>query len=214
MSSVAACCVLCSISLCFVPCAHADCSTATRADSDALAQQLVRERDHAYTWRLTWTAINGGLTLLSLGGLIVLPREQRADLLLSSGVSAVSTAFTWFWPMDVEEDAEAALRIHALPEPDRCMQLERLLAHSAADERDRLTWPWHVGNFITALLPAAVVWFAFHKRGEALLSLLGGFASGEIELLTQPNALSDVVTARFSVRVAEQRFLVGYCVVW
>jgi hypothetical protein len=217
MSSVSACCVLCIVSFVLVPFAHADCSSNKSANSAELSQTLVREGELAFSWRLTWTAINGGLTLLSLGGLVVLPRRERADLLLSAGVSAISTAFTWFWPMDVEDDAQLALRSNELAEPERCQQLERLLAHSAADEHDRLTWPWHVGNFITALIPAAVVWIAFHRRGEAVLSLLGGFASGEIELLTQPDALSDVAATRnvgVSVQVAERGLLVRYAGVW
>lgn len=217
MSSVIVGCVLFIVSSVAAPIARADCSRANGADSSELSKRLVHEGGHAFTWRLTWTAINGGLTLLSLGGLVMLPRRDRADLLLSVGVSAISTAFTWFWPMDVERDAELALRASGRAEPDRCRELERLLAHSAADEHDRLTWPWHIGNLITALIPAAVVWSVFHRRGEAVLSLVGGFASGEIELLTQPNGLSEDSTTRsaaVSVQIAERGLLVRYAGAW
>jgi hypothetical protein len=217
MPSVISCCVLCVVCFVTIPVVHADCSNANSDDSFSLGERLLREGERAYTWRLTWTAINGGLTLLSMGGLVVLPRRQHPDLLLSAGVSAISTLFTWFWPMDVEVDAELAARLNELPEPERCAQLERLLEHSAADERERLTWPWHLGNFVTALIPAAVVWLGFHRPAEAALSLLGGFASGEIELLTQPNALLDIADARSSgvtLQVATRGLMIGYRAAW
>jgi hypothetical protein len=191
MASGIRCCVVLSSCLFIVSAVRADCSTNDAERSAELTRSLVREGERAFTWRLAWTAINAGSTLLSFGGLAVLPRSDRPDLLLGAGVSTISTLLTWFWPMNVEADAKLAVTLEALPTRDRCTRLERLLEHSAADERERLTWPWHIGNFVTALLPAIAVWFAFHRRGEAVLSLLGSFASGEVELLTQPSALVD-----------------------
>jgi hypothetical protein len=214
MSSVIRSCVLYVMCIVSIPTAHAECSTEHAAE---ISERLAREARHAYTWRLTWTAINGVLTLLPVGGLFVLPRRQRADLIMTAGISAVSTGFTWFWPMDVEDDAELALQVDALPEPERCARLERLLEHSTEDERDRLTWPWHVGNFVSALAPAVIVWLVFHRRTEAVLSLIGGFASGELELLTQPNALLDdsgIVSAGLSIDWAARGATIRYVARW
>jgi hypothetical protein len=102
----------------------------------------------------------------------------------------VSGAFTWFWPLDVERDAELAAHLGCLSPADRELELQRLREHSANDETARYRWPWHVGNFITALIPGAILWFGYNRRLDGALATVGGFASGEVELLTQPMRLT------------------------
>jgi hypothetical protein len=199
----------------------AQADAAARLDSqssDVLVSMLKYEAEQAHTWRLTWTVINSGLTALSFGGLWVLPKSQRYDLILGGAVSAASSAVTWFWPLDVEDDARIAARLQALPVAERQARLQALIAHSAEDEASRMAWPWHVGNFVSALLPAAAVWFLFHHRQEAILSLFSSFASGEVELLTQPTGLirwrASAPVAFFSVDVGRQHAIFTCRAAW
>jgi hypothetical protein len=45
---------------------------------------LRAEAVRAFTWRLTWTAINGAIAVASIGGVFVLPRSQRASMLIGA----------------------------------------------------------------------------------------------------------------------------------
>lgn len=170
-------------------CAQAHCDP-DRAE-EPIARELAHEADKARTWRYVWTGLNAGSALLSLAAIPILPKSDRPDLIIGAATSAVSGAFTWFWPLDVEADAEAAPRSRCWPRPARRADLLRLRLHSARDEAERIRWPWHVGNLVTALIPGAVLWFGYHQQLNGALSVAGSFASGEIELLTQPTHLAD-----------------------
>lgn len=192
-----------------------DTSAKNQPTADPRVNVLVREADHARTWRYAWTAINGGLTLLPIAGLWVLPKSARGDLLVSAGTSAISTAFTWLWPLDVENDAKQAVRLQPSTIGACDAELNRLLLHSSEDEASRFAWPWHVGNFVTALIPAAIILFAFHDRQNAALAAAGGFALGEVELLTQPTALTDRQTSGASPAPAKRGpFVLSYRATW
>jgi hypothetical protein len=185
--------------------------------ADELIDSLEQEAQRAYTWRVTWTAINGGLTVLAIGGLFVLPRSDRPDLILSTIFSALSTAATWLWAMDVESDAKVAAQLKRLPGPRRLERARELFEHSARDESSRLAWPWHAGNFLSALIPAAIILFAFHKPFESAVSLVTGFALGEFELLTQPTNLLDshrTVRAGMSIAWSGKNATVMYRFAW
>jgi hypothetical protein len=209
--------MLVNILICKV--AHAEClemeGPAPRPHHP-IAMELSREAAQARTWRYSWTAINGGLTLLPIGGLIVLPRTERGDLLISAVTSAISTMFTWFWGLDVEEDAGKAARLRAT-EPGACdPELRALFVHSRDDEAERFAWYWHVGNFVTALIPAGIILVASHDRKNAALAAVGGFALGEAELLTQPVGLVDQRTPRSMLAAATlgRSWVVTYRVTW
>ena len=96
-----------------------------------------------------------------------------------------------FWPLDVEEDAEQAKLTRYWAPESRRVALLRLRCHSAEDEAQRVRWPWHVGNLVTALIPGAILWFGFKEPLDGVLSAAGSFATGEIELLTQPTHLAN-----------------------
>jgi hypothetical protein len=211
--------VLLAVSM--LPCgqARATCTETSPENAGTAADPrvsvLVREADHARTWRYVWSAINAGLTLLPVAGLMVLPKSEHGDLLVSAGVSAISTAFTWFWPLEVEDDAERAARLRPSTVGDCDTELSRLLLHSTKDEASRFAWPWHVGNFVTALIPAAIILFAFHDRQNAALALGGGFALGEVELLTQPTALMDRQSSKATPTTGKLGpFVLGYRATW
>jgi hypothetical protein len=169
----------------------ADAQCRTDPAQDAVAGELAAEANKARTWRYVWTTLNGGSMVLSLAAIPILPKSARPDLVLGAATSALSGAVTWFWPLDVEDDAQVAERTRCWSPNERGPELLRLRRHSAADEAERIRWPWHVGNLVTSLIPGAILWFGFHEHVNGILSAAGSFASGEVELLTQPTRLAD-----------------------
>jgi len=198
--------------------AHATCTESkenARAPADPRTRLLLREADHARTWRYVWTSIGGGLTILPIAGFAVLPKSERGELLVSASASLVLTAFTWFWPLDVEDDAERAAHLEPSTDSACDAELNRLLLHSTQDEASRYAWPWHVGNFLAALVPAAIILFAFHDRPNAALAVVGGFALGEAELATQPTALMhQPASAPIASPRARTPLSLGYRATW
>jgi hypothetical protein len=156
--------------------------------------------------------------VLSLGGIPILPKSETPALAVGAATSAVSGLFTWFWPLDVEADAEAALRVGCFAPAKRDPELLRLREHSARDEASRVQWPWHVGNFVTALIPGAILWFGFNRKLDGALASIGGFAFGEIELLTQPTRLTNErstgVLAGAHATFSSRSAIVTYMLVW
>ena len=203
--------------------AKADCAdtrsvvvTGSPADkSQPIGAALAAEARRARSWRFTWTGINGGLTVLALAAIPILPRSERPQLILSASVSALSTSFTWFWPLDVEADSEAAARLGDLPPPECEAKLRQLFENSAHDESSRRAWPWHVGNFVTAIIPASIIWFGFHAKTDGAIALASGFALGEVELLTQPTGLVDLHAPRgVPTTTLGTPLIIGYRSTW
>jgi hypothetical protein len=172
------------------------------APDDPIRVELTHEADKARTWRYVWTGLDVGSAVLSAAALPLLPKSTRADLIIGGATSALSGAFTWFWPLDVEEHAEAAERTRCWPAALQTPELLRLRELSARDEAERVRWPWHVGNFVSALIPGALLWFGFHEHVNGALSVAGSFASGELELLTQPTHLADSPPSANLARIA------------
>ena len=170
--------------------ASAQCPTAASAEGAPIVAELAAEARRARTWRYVWTGINAGSMALSLGGIPILPKSETPALAVGAAASALSGLFTWFWPLDVEDDAEVARHLGCRSPAELDQELVRLRDHSARDEASRVQWPWHVGNFATALIPGAILWFGFNRHLDGALTTAGSFATGEIELLTQPTGLS------------------------
>ncbi len=198
--------------------ATARAESRTPATGDEITLELEREATKARTWRYAWVGINAGSAVLSLAAIPVLPKSERPTLLVGAATAVVSGTFTWFWPLDVEADAERASEIRLWPEAQRLPRLRQLREHAADDAAERVRWPWHVGNFATALIPGAIVWFGFHEHLDGVLTAAGGFATGEIELLTQPTALADQRSVaglgRVHVLVARGGTLLSYGLAW
>jgi len=101
---------------------------------------------------------------------------------------------------------------------ERDHELQRLREHSAHDEVNRIQWPWHVGNLVTALIPGAILWFGFDRQLDGILASVGGFALGEVELLTQPTRLtidhSPPVSGGARAFLSSRGGLVTYVLVW
>lgn len=198
--------------------AEATCTSNASTSSEPIASELASEANRARTWRYAWTGINAGSMVLSLAGIPILSKSERPALIVGAATSAVSGGFTWFWPLDVEKDAELAQRVGCQLSADRPLELARLRQHSGRDEAERLRWPWHVGNVVTALIPGAILWFGFNRRLDGTLATLGSIASGEIELLTQPSRLvgyaSLPVSVGFRTMEADRGLTIAYTVLW
>ena len=198
--------------------ANAQCAPSASSESSPIAQELSAEAGRARTWRYVWTGINAGSMALSLAGIPILPKSETPALAVSAATAAVSGAFTWFWPLDVEGDAEMSRHLGCRPVAEREHELQRLREHSARDEASRIQWPWHVGNLVTAFIPGAILWFGFHRQLDGALATIGGFASGEIELLTQPTGLTIDPPTRVRqgarASVTSRSGLVTYTLVW
>ncbi len=168
---------------------HAQCPLV--APEDPVAVELTHEAHKARTWRYVWTGLNEGSMVISIAAIPVLSEAERPDLIMGAATAGLSGAVSWFWPLDVESDAEGVESTWCLGPHERHIELLRLRQHSADDEASRVRWPWHVGNLVTALIPGAILWFGFHDRLDSVISTATSFASGELELITQPTYLAN-----------------------
>jgi hypothetical protein len=159
--------------------------------SAELEASLRDEAESAFTWRVTWTSINGAVMVASIVGAFVLPRSQRPSSIIGAISAAVGTGFTWFLPLAVEADAESAAQLDSLPAQQRRARLQQLYTHSAEDEQDRIEWPWHAVSVLAALVPGMIIWLGYGQLGEGALSFATGLVLGELALLTQPTGLMD-----------------------
>lgn len=154
-----------------------------------LSESLTHEASRAFTWRLTWTAINGAVAAASIGGLWVLPHSQQPSLIVGAISSGVSALLTWFWPLEVESDARDAAHSTVVPGHANYAHLSALYTHSAQDESDRVQWPWHLITLLTALVPATILWAGYRQFVNGTIALATGIVLGEGALLTQPTQL-------------------------
>ena len=166
-----------------------------RVIASELTQSLTQEAERAYSWRVSWTAVNGAIAVASIAGLLVMPRASRPSLIVGSIASGLTAALAWAWPLEVEAAAQEAALIAGRPARERVPRLRQLYARAANDEAERVQWPWHLVNLGTTLIPAAIIWLGYDQFGDALSTFLVGFALCELALVTQPNRLSDTPPA-------------------
>ncbi len=163
------------------------------AATPAGAQQFVcdaavihAEARRAREWRYTWTGVNA---TLALGSFIAAPLDDprsRPDWIIGGAGSALTAAATWLWPLDVEAASD---ELRALPSSRCAERLPQLLAASAADQRSRVTWPWHVANFGLAAVTGGIIAFGYDHYLSGLMTTVGGTAIAELQLWTQPTGL-------------------------
>jgi hypothetical protein len=159
------------------------------ASIDPTVSELQTEAGSARTWRYVWTGINGGLTVIPLAGIAVLPKSDRPSLIVGASTSFLAAGVTWFWPLNVESDAQKASAAACRAASNQDEQLNRLREHSRRDEQARIQWPWHLVNLGLAMIPGAILWAGFHDLPGGALTSAGAFATGELQLLTQPTGL-------------------------
>lgn len=170
--------------------AHGACAFALSTATMQITERVANEAARAREWRYVWTAINGLSTVGPLAAIPFTSRDIRADLVAGSVSSAISTGFTFFWPLEVEGAPDKlALALELAP----CQRLPSVLAIAASaaeDEIARRAWPWHLLNFGVSAALGTVVAFGFHHPTGGVISGVSGFAVGEAQLFTQPVGLS------------------------
>jgi hypothetical protein len=165
-----------------------------RAEGDE--QALRGEAHRARVWRYTWSGINAGILAGSFVAAPLVAREDRPDWVVSGVGSGISLLATWFWPLRVESAAD---ELDALPLAERARELPRLLRESAEDERERVTWPWHLANLGLSAAGGAVIAFGYHHYLSGAITTVAATALGEVQLFTQPTGLRDVRTVSLSL---------------
>lgn len=158
------------------------------ADEPCEAAALATEAKRARVWRYTWSGVNAGLMVGSFVAVPLVDRESRPDWIVSGVGSGVTLVATWFFPLRVEEAAE---ELEALPPSERARRARALAIESAADERDRVTWPWHVANLGLSAAAGAVIAFGFEHYLSGALTAGGAAILGEVQLFTQPTSLAE-----------------------
>ena len=184
---------------------HADTlhTASARAAAPDVADGVVLrdEARRARTWRYAWSGVNAGLMLGSFAVLPFASREDRPDWIVSGAGSGLTLVATWFLPLQVESAAED---YDALSSAERAERGPRLLAESAADERDRVRWPWHVANVGLAALGGGIIAFGYRHYLSGAVTAGVGAGLGEAQLFTQPTGLSraEANAGRWLPRVA------------
>lgn len=158
------------------------------AEPTCHANALESEAQRARAWRYTWSGVNAGLMLGSFVAVPLVERESRPDWIVSGVGSGVTLLATWFFPLRVEDAAD---ELAALPPAERKLRLAALLRESALDERERVTWPWHVANLGLSAAGGAVIAFGFDHYLSGALTAVGAAALGELQLFTQPTGLAE-----------------------
>ena len=198
----------CTLSLSAVRADYAPTPTAAEGElrlSLELRTALEEEADRAFTWRVTWTAINAALGGASFAGVFVLPKSQEPSLIVGGIASCVSALLTWLLPLEVESAARQAGQHGA--------KVRELYVEAAEDESDRVQWPWHLLNVALSAIPGVIIWAGYEQLDNGLITFASGVVLGELALLTQPNSLGDrTLPALTGLRVspAGRGFVVGY----
>lgn len=189
-------------------------STANSGPTSAeLLSVLEREAGRARTWRYGWTGAN---VVLGVGGFALIPfipSARRPALVLGGAASVVNAAITWFWPFEVESAADSARGLPAGDAATRQRELD-LVSVSAADERARRAWPWHLANLAEALGLGAIVAFGYRQTADAAIGASSSFVLGEVQILTQPARLSGSFSADTSDPIARRGALLSWSGAW
>jgi hypothetical protein len=162
-----------------------------------LDDALIAEARRAYVWRITWTAIYAGLTIGAVAAVPVSSDTDAPSLWIGAISSGVSALYSWFLPLEVEASPGVLASMRDAPgSASRRTRVAAMYSAASADERSRVTWPWHLLNAVFSLVPAIILWAGFDQFAAGLLQFGAGVVLGEAALLTQPNRLTGrVVTA-------------------
>ena len=156
-----------------------------------LDDALIAEARRAYVWRITWTAIYAGLTIGAVAAVPVSSDTDAPSLWIGAISSGVSALYSWFLPLDVEASPRALASMRDAPgSASRRTRVAAMYSAASADERSRVTWPWHVLNAVFSLVPAIILWAGFDQFAAGLLQFGAGIVLGEAALITQPNRLT------------------------
>jgi hypothetical protein len=178
--------------------ARAACPTSARGTQSDLGARLsgqwlyeaeLRDARRARVWRYAWSGVNGGLAVGAFGLMPFASRDQRIELAVGGVYSTAAAVFTWFVPLEVESTLDRRGSPVAL-----CQGLhleETFAAAAAADEADRVTWPWHALNFGAGALYTTIVVLGTGQWVNGIVDGVLTVVLGEAQLITQPTRLAN-----------------------
>jgi hypothetical protein len=144
----------------------------------ALEAALDSEAHRFATWRWSWTAAYGALTLGSLALVPRTAREDRVDLYTGAVTSALAIVPPFVFGQPVR----------ACPSgPGRLTCAQATLDEVAAYQRDGRGLLMHAINLAYNALAAGFLAIGYRRWGPAAVTFAGGFALGELQIFTQPD---------------------------
>lgn len=157
---------------------------------------LHEDARRARVWTGAWGAGYGALALVQFAATAALP-DQLPDLYVGAISSAGALAALLVVPLDVMEDSHA-LDALALAHPsevdcDVLAETERLLVHSAENERAGRSLFMHGANIVYNALSLLVLGLVFDRWASGALNALVGIALGEAQILTQPTGAEETL---------------------
>jgi hypothetical protein len=110
-------------------------------------------------------------------------RAQWPELVIGGVGSALSTALTVAWPLDVEVASASAGDAASREDP---LALRRQAIAAGRDESDRQRWPWHLVNVGVGAAYFAILGFGYGHWKNGVWAGMSALAIGEAQTLTQP----------------------------
>src|SRR5438552_1694007 len=159
-----------------------------RLSGQWLYEAQLRDARGARTWRYVWSGINGTLGVASFAAMPFVSRDQRIELAVGGTYSTIATLFTWFVPLEVEATLD---RKSSAPNVCEGLRIEEQFASAAAaDERSRVTWPWHLLNVGAGALYTVIVGVGTDRWVNGVVDGVATVVVGEAQLFTQPTRLA------------------------
>jgi hypothetical protein len=161
---------------------------------------LEKEQPKARTWKTSWMIAYGVLTL-GQGTFALLTDDDamRADYGVGAVKSGLGFGGLLVFPFRAAHAASDLREMPAQTAAERRRKLreaERLLEESAADEELAAGWPGRVAASVVNLAGAYYLWLQHEEFARGWISLGTGMAVSELQIRTQPTALTQVAVQR------------------
>ena len=161
-----------------------------------LDDPLIDEARRAYVWRISWTAIYAGLAVGAVAAVPVFSKDDAPSLWIGAISSGVSAVYSWLFPLEVEAaTGQLANLTDRHGSASRRARVRAMYTSASADERSRVTWPWHALNVGLALIPAIILWAGYDQLASGWMQFGAGVVLGEAALFTQPTGLASRISA-------------------
>jgi hypothetical protein len=169
---------------------------------------LEKEQPKARTWKTSWMIAYGVLTL-GQGTFALLTDDDamRAEYGVGAVKSGLGFGGLLVFPFRAAHAASDLREMPARTAAERRKKLreaQRLLEESAADEELAAGWPGRVAASVVNLAGAYYLWLQHEEFARGWISLGTGMAVSELQIRTQPTALTQIAVQR--TPVARTRF--------
>lgn len=173
-----------------------------------LRTSLNREASRAVVWSSLWVAGNAVLIAGTAGLLPFYPEENRVDLFVGIGATAVAALPLVLLPPSIERDGPAFERRVSQGEAiDVCTLIaegEHLLARDARESAAVYTWFPQIANVVYNVGVGLILGLAFHRWTQGIGAMFSGTAIGELVMLTEPKELTWDLARYMNGRLDEQ----------